>query len=125
MMVFVNAVYKEGKCSKAYAEGLIKMLSCICPHICEEMWSILGHNDTIAYEPWPTYDEAKTVDDCVEVAVQVNGKLRATVMLPMNCDKDEAIAIAKADEKVQAAIEGKTIVKEISVPNKIVNIVVK
>ena len=125
MMVFVNAVYKEGKCKREYAEGLIKMLSCITPHIGEEIWSILGHNDTIAYEPWPTYDEAKTVDDCVEVAVQVNGKLRATVMLPLNCDKDEAIAIAKADEKVQAAIEGKTIVKEISVPNKIVNIVVK
>ena len=125
MMVFVNAVYKEGKCSRAYAEGLIKMLSCICPHIGEEMWQILGHSETIAYEPWPTYDEAKTVDDCVEVAVQVNGKLRATVMLPMNCDKDESIAIAKADEKVMMAIEGKTIVKEISVPNKIVNIVVK
>ena len=125
MMIFVNAVYKEGKCPREYAEGLVKMLSCICPHIGEEMWSILGHNDTIAYEPWPTYDESKTADDAVEVAVQVNGKLRATVMLPVNCDKDEAIAIAKADEKVQAAIEGKTIVKEISVPNKIVNIVVK
>ena len=125
MMIFVNAVYKEGKCPREYAEGLIKMLSCITPHIGEEMWSILGHNETIAYEPWPTYDEAKTADDSVEVAVQVNGKLRATVMLPVNCDKDEAIAIAKADEKVQAAIEGKTIVKEISVPNKIVNIVVK
>ena len=87
--------------------------------------SILGHNETIAYESWPTYDEAKTKDDSVEVAVQINGKLRATVMLPVNCDKDEAITIAKADEKVQAAIEGKTIVKEISVPNKIVNIVVK
>ena len=125
MMIFVNAVYKEGKCPRQYAEGIIKMLSCICPHIGEEMWSILGHNDTIAYEAWPTYDEAKTADDSVEVAVQVNGKLRATVMLPMNCSKDEAIAIAKADEKVSAAIEGKTIVKEISVPNKIVNIVVK
>ena len=125
MMIFVNAVYKEGKCPREYAEGLIKMLSCITPHIGEEMWSILGHNDTIAYEPWPTYDESKTADDSVEVAVQVNGKLRATVMLPVNCDKDEAIAIAKADEKVQTAIEGKTIVKEISVPNKIVNIVVK
>ena len=125
MMIFVNAVYKEGKCPREYAEGLVKMLSCICPHIGEEMWSALGHNDTIAYEPWPTYDESKTKDDSVEVAVQINGKLRATVMLPMNCDKDEAIAIAKADEKVKAAIEGKIIVKEISVPNKIVNIVVK
>jgi leucyl-tRNA synthetase len=125
MMIFVNAVYKEGKCPKAYAEGLIKMLSCICPHIGEELWSLLGHTDTIAYESWPTYDEAKTADDSVEIALQVNGKLRGTIMLPMNCSKDDAIAAAKADERIAAAIEGKTIVKEIAVPNKIVNIVVK
>ncbi|MBO5845134.1 MAG: leucine--tRNA ligase, partial [Clostridia bacterium] len=67
MMIFVNAVYKEGKCPKAYAEGFVKMLSCICPHIGEELWSVLGHNDTIAYESWPTYDESKTKDDTVEV----------------------------------------------------------
>ena len=125
MMIFVNAVYKEGKCPREYAEGLIKMLSCITPHIGEEMWQILGHSESIAYESWPTYDESKCADDEVEVAVQINGKLRATIMLPVNCDKDEAIAIAKKDEKVIAAIEGKTIIKEISVPNKIVNIVVK
>ena len=125
MMIFVNAVYKEGKCPKAYAEGIIKMLSCIAPHICEEMWSLLGHNDTIAYESWPTYDEAKTADDSVEVALQINGKLKGTIMLPVNCPKDDAIAAAKADERVAAAIEGKTIVKEIAVPNKIVNIVVR
>ncbi len=125
MMIFVNAVYKEGKCPRAYAEGLIKMLSCICPHIGEEIWEILGHDNTIAYEPWPTYDEAKTADDTVEVAVQINGKLRATVMLPVGCSKEDAIATAKADPKIAEQIEGKTIVKEISVPGKIVNIVVR
>ena len=125
MMIFVNAVYKEGKCPKDYAEGIIKMLSCIAPHICEEMWSLLGHNDTIAYESWPTYDESKTADDSVEVALQINGKLKGTIMLPVNCPKDDAIAAAKADERVAAAIEGKTIVKEIAVPNKIINIVVR
>ena len=125
MMIFINAVYKEGKCPKEYAEGFVKMLSCICPHIGEELWSVLGHDNTLAYEPWPKYDEAKTVDNTVEIAVQVNGKLKATIMLPMNCAKDDAIAAAKADERVAAAIDGKTIVKEISVPNKIVNIVVK
>ena len=125
MMIFVNAVYKEGKCPKAYAEGFVKMLSCICPHICEEMWSILGHSETIAFEPWPTYDDAKTADDELEIAVQINGKLKATIKLPVNCPKEEAIAIAKADERVASAIEGKTIVKEIAVPNKIVNIVVR
>ena len=125
MMIFVNAVYKEGKCPKAYAEGLIKMLSCICPHICEEIWSILGHTDTIAYESWPTYDEAKTADDTVEVIVQVNGKLKGKISVPVDTDKDEALALAKADEKVAYALEGKTVVKEIVIPNKIINIVVK
>ena len=125
MMIFVNAVYKEGKCPRAYAEGLVKMLSCICPHIGEEIWQILGHDNTIAYEPWPTFDEAKTADDTVEVAVQINGKLRATIMLPVGCSKEDAIATAKADPKIAEQIEGKTIVKEISVPGKIVNIVVR
>jgi leucyl-tRNA synthetase len=101
------------------------MLSCICPHIGEEIWQILGHDNTIAYEPWPTYDEAKTADDTVEVAVQINGKLRATIMLPVGCSKEDAIATAKADPKIAEQIEGKTIVKEISVPGKIVNIVVR
>jgi leucyl-tRNA synthetase len=101
------------------------MLSCICPHIGEELWQILGHEETIAYEPWPVYDEAKTADDEVEVAVQVNGKLKGTIALPLNCPKDDAIAAAKADERIASAIEGKTIVKEIAVPNKIVNIVIR
>ncbi len=125
MMIFVNAVYKEGKCPREYAEGLVKMLSCICPHIGEEIWQIMGHDNTIAYEPWPVYDESKTVDDSVEVAVQINGKLRATILLPVDCSKEDAIAMAKADPKIAEQIEGKTIVKEISVPGKIVNIVVR
>ena len=125
MMIFVNAVYKEGKCSKEYAEGLIKMLSCICPHIGEEIWSILGHENTIAYEPWPTYDEAKTADDTVEVVVQINSKVRGKISVSVDLPKDEVLAIAKADERVASAIDGKTVVKEIVVPNKIVNIVVK
>ena len=125
MMIFVNAVYKEGKCPKEYAEGLVKMLSCICPHIGEEIWAILGHDNTIAYECWPVYDEAKTADDVVEVIVQINGKLRGKICVPVDMSKDDVLAIAKADEKVSAAIENKNIVKEIVVPNKIVNIVVK
>ncbi len=125
MMIFVNAVYKEGKCPKTYAEGLIKMLSPICPHIGEEIWEQLGHTETIAYESWPTYDEAKTADDEIEVIVQINGKLRGKILVPVDMDKNEVLALAKADEKVAAAIEGKTVVKEIVVPNKIVNIVIK
>jgi len=125
MMIFVNAVYKEGKCPRAYAEGLIKMLSCVCPHIGEEMWSILGHEQTIAYESWPTYDEEKTADETVEVVLQINGKLRGKINMPLDLPAAEAIALAKADERIASAIEGKTVVKEIAVPNKIVNIVVR
>jgi leucyl-tRNA synthetase len=125
MMIFVNAVYKEGKCPKAYAEGLIKMLSPICPHIGEEIWEQLGHDNTIAYESWPTYDEAKTADDEVEVVVQINGKLKGKILVPVDMDKDEVLSLAKADEKVAETINGKTIVKEIVIPNKIVNIVVR
>ena len=125
MMIFINAVYKEGKCPKAYAEGMTKMLSCIAPHICEEMWSIFGHEGTIACESWPTYDEAKCVDDEVEIVLQINGKLRAKIKAPKDTPAADAIALAKADETIAAAIDGKTIVKEISVPNKIVNIVIR
>lgn len=125
MMIFVNAVYKEGKCPKAYAEGFVKMLSCISPHIGEELWQILGHNDTIAFEPWPTFDEAKTLDSSVEIAMQVCGKFKGTITLPADSPKEDVIAAVKANEKIATAIEGKTIVKEIFVPNKLVNIVVK
>lgn len=125
MMIFVNAVYKEGKCPKSYAESLIKMLSCICPHIGEELWSILGHNDTIAYEKWPEYDDSKTVDTAVEIAVQVNGKVKARLTIAVDEAKDEVISKAKADPTVAALMEGKNVVKEIYVPNKLVNIVVK
>jgi len=125
MMIFVNAVYKVGFCPKEYAEGLIKMLSCIAPHIGEELWEILGHDKTIAFEPWPTYDEAAIKEDTIEVGVQVNGKVKGTVVLAV--DEDNASAIAKAKEiyAVQKAIEGKTLVKEIYVKGRIVNLVVK
>lgn len=125
MMIFVNAVYKEGKCPKSYAEGLIKMLSCICPHIGEEIWSILGHDDTIAYEKWPEFDENKTVDDTVEIVAQVNGKLKCKLNIAADIEQADAIALAKADPKVAEAIEGKNIVKEIYVKGRLVNIVAK
>lgn len=125
MMIFVNAVYKEGKCPKRYAESLIKMLSCICPHIGEEIWSILGHDDTIAFEKWPEYDESKIADTSVEIAVQVNGKVKSRITIAVDEAKDEVIAKAKADPAIAALTEGKNIVKEIYVPNKLVNIVVK
>jgi leucyl-tRNA synthetase len=108
-----------------YISVLAKILSPFAPHLAEEIWSILGCEGLVSLAKWPEYDEAKTVDASIEVAVQINGKVRATVVLPLNCPKDEAIALAKADERISAAIEGKTVIKEIAVPNKIVNIVVK
>lgn len=125
MMIFVNAVYKKGSCPKEYAEGLIKMLSCITPHIGEEIWSILGHNDTIAFESWPVYDEAELVEESVEIVVQVNGKLKAKLMIPVDADKEAVFAMAFADEKVKETVDGKNIIKQIYVPNKLVNIVAK
>ena len=125
MMVFINELYKVGTCPKEYAEGFVKMLSCIAPHVCEEIWQVFGHNETIAYEPWPVYDEAKCVDNTIEMPVQINGKVRSVVMIAKDADKDSILAVVKADEKVAAAIDGKTIVKEIVVPGKIINIVVK
>ena len=124
MMIFMNEAVK-GTCPKEYAEGFIKMLSCICPHVGEEIWSILGHNDTIAYEKWPTFDEAALNEDTIEIGVQVNGKVKGVVELLKTEDKDSALAKAKAVDGVAKAIEGKTVVKEIYVPAKIVNIVVK
>ncbi|MBO4347354.1 MAG: leucine--tRNA ligase [Lachnospiraceae bacterium] len=124
MMIFMNEAVK-GTCPKEYAEGFIKMLSCICPHIGEEIWSVLGHDNTIAFESWPQFDEAALNEDTIEIGVQVNGKVKGVVELLKAEDKDSALAKAKAVDGVAKAIEGKTIVKEIYVPAKIVNIVVK
>jgi leucyl-tRNA synthetase len=125
MMIFVNEAYKAKTLYRPYAENLVKMLSCIAPHICEEMWQILGHDTTLAYEQWPTYDESKLVQSTVEIGVQVNGKLRAQITV--NKDEDDEVVKAKALEQpnIQTHTEGKNIVKIIFVKNKIVNIVAK
>ena len=125
MMIFMNAAYKAGKCPVSYKEGIVKMLSCICPHVGEEMWQILGHDTTIAYESWPTYDESLIKEDTVEIGVQVNGKVRGTVTLAVDEDQAEALKKAKEVPSVASFLDGKTVVKEIYVKGKIVNIVVK
>lgn len=127
MMSLVNEFYEKG-CNKADLRMLTIILNPFAPHITEEIWESLGfvHDGLLlAQETWPAYDEEKTIDNVIEVPVQVNGRLRATVTLPMDCDKEEAIRTAISDEKVATAIEGKNIVKQIVVPNKIINIVVK
>ncbi len=122
MMIFVNQLYKTGTCPKEYAEGFIKMLSCICPHVGEELWSVLGHDDTIAYEAWPQFIEELTVEDAVEIAVQINGKTKGVVKVSKDADKDTVLAAAKDAVKEKLT---PNIVKEIYVPGKIVNIVCK
>ena len=126
MMIFVNAVNKEEVFPKEYAEGFIKLLNPLCPHITEEIWSeVFGHKDTIAYEKWPTYDEKKLEDSEITIGVQVNGKLRGTISIPKDLSKEETEKKAKENENVIKFTEGHEIVKVIVIPGKIVNIVVK
>ena len=123
MMIFINEVYKVNKLPKKYAEGFTKLISCITPHIGEEMWEKLGHNNTIAYEAWPTYDESKLKKDTVKMAVSVNGKLRATIEVALDLSEEELKEIAFNEEGVKRHTEGKEIKKVIVVKNKIINIV--
>ena len=123
MMIFVNAVSKEEILPREYAEGFLKLLNPIAPHITEELWNVLGHDNTISYEPWPTYDESKTIDDEIELPVQVNGKLKTTVMISL--DEDESSIKEKVHSALEGKLDGKSIVKEIYVKNKIYNVVVK
>ena len=125
MMIFVNAATKEDTIPQEYAEGFVKLLSPVAPHISEEIWCRLGHNDTITYEAWPTYDEAKLVEDTVEIPVQINGKVRATVEIPVESTEEEVKNIVHENANIQTQLEGKNVVKEIYVKNKIYNIVVK
>ena len=125
LMIFINAVYKEEVFPKEYAEGFIKLLNPITPFITEEIWEKLGHSKTIANEPWPTYDNNKTIEDELEIGVQVNGKLRSTIQIKKDEEKEKVQAMALEDEKIKRHLEGKEIVKIIVVPNRIVNIVVK
>ena len=125
MMIFVNNCMKENIVPKNYAEGFLKLLNPVAPHITEELWNRLGHSNTISYESWPTYDEAKIQDDTIELPIQFNGKLRATIKIAKDLPKEEVEKSVKANERVKSLLEGKNIVKEIYVPNKIYNIVVK
>ncbi len=125
LMGLLNEIFAVGSLTKDELMTYIKLLSPVAPHLCEEINEKLGGKTMLAVSEWPEYDESKTIDATVELAVQINGKVRSTVKLPLDCPRDEALAAAKADERIAAAIAGKTIVKEITVPNKIINIVVR
>ena len=125
MMAFLNDVYEYGSLTQDELVTFIKLLNPFAPHLTEEMWSEMGGEGFLSLAKWPEYDEAKTVENNVEIAVQINGKLRSTITVAKTISKDDAILTAKNDVKIAEAINGKTIVKEIFVPGKIVNIVVK
>ena len=123
MMIFTNEAYKANSLYIPYMEGFIKMLSCIAPHIGEEIWEKLGHKGVIAYEKWPTFEDDKLIKNTVQIAIQVNGKLRGTVETNVDIGEEELKKLALDQEGVKKHIEGKEIKKIIIVKNKIVNIV--
>ncbi len=125
MMSLINEISDHGSLSSEQCKIFVKLLCPFAPHLCEEIWSSLGEKSLLSLSSWPEYDESKTVDAFVEIPVQICGKLRATVTVPTGSDKDTMLAAAKSDEKIASWIEGKTIIKEIVVPGKLVNIVVK
>ncbi|MCA8999443.1 MAG: class I tRNA ligase family protein, partial [Planctomycetaceae bacterium] len=125
MMEFVNVFTGADVRPKAAMESLVLILSPFAPHLAEELWQILGHTESLAYHPWPTWDESKLVESEIEIPVQVNGKLRAKIKIPADADQASMQSAAEADETVQGQLAGKTIVKVICVPKKMVNFVVK
>ncbi|MGN1473119.1 MAG: leucine--tRNA ligase [Eubacteriales bacterium] len=125
MMTYLNDVYDRGFIRRDELSVLTRLLCPFAPHVAEEMWERLGGKGFASLAEWPTYEEAKTVDATAELAVTVNGKVRGTIVVPVGASKEELLAAAKADTRVAASLEGKTIVKEIVVPGKIVNLVVK
>ena len=123
MMIFINSVNKEEVFPREYAEGFIKLLNPVAPHITEELWNYLGHTNTITYEKWPEYNETKIIDNEKEIPVQVNGKLKATIMISI--DEEESSVKEKAHKAIEDKLDGKQIIKEIYIKNKIYNVVVK
>ena len=125
MMSLINEIYAKGRISHKELETFLTLLNPFAPHITEELWEKAGFEDIIARAEWPSYDENKTVDDEIEIPVQINGKLKAVLKFAKDIDKDAAINAAKTDEKIAPLIDKKTIVKEIFVPGKMINFVIK
>ena len=125
LMSLLNEIYEAGKLTEKELSVFIRLLCPFAPHLCEEMWEQLGEKGFISLSEWPKYDEAKTVDKSIEIPIQINGKLRSVITVDAESPKESILETARADERVSSAIDGKTVVKEIYVPGKLVNIVVK
>ena len=124
LMEFTNAFTGRRSGPRSAMETFVLLLAPMAPHAAEELWQILGHNETLAYDPWPTYDPALLKDDEIEVPVQVNGKLRGRIIVPADADQRRWKRPRRADEKIAALLDGKTIKKVVVVPGKLVNFVV-
>ena len=125
MMEFTNFMSGQETRSRSVLETFVLLLNPFAPHIAEELWNALGHGSTLSYEPWPSYDPGLLVEDTVEVPVQFNGKLRSKIVVPANSDAAALEAAARADEIVQKNLDGKTVVKVVAVPGRMVNFVVR
>ncbi|HHD3580216.1 TPA: class I tRNA ligase family protein, partial [Streptococcus pyogenes] len=126
LMVFVNAANKEDKLFSDYAKGFVQLIAPFAPHLGEELWQALtASGESISYVPWPSYDKSKLVENDVEIVVQIKGKVKAKLVVAKDLSREELQEVALANEKVQAEIAGKDIIKVIAVPNKLVNIVIK
>ncbi|HOC70921.1 MAG TPA: class I tRNA ligase family protein, partial [Candidatus Hydrogenedentes bacterium] len=125
MMEFVNSALKAETLDQSSAERFALVLAPFAPHIAEELWARLGHTGSLAYEPWPDYDESLLVENTMEIPVQVLGKLRGKIEVPTDSTRESVLEAAKADPKIASCLQGKTIIKEIYVPGKMVNLVVK
>ena len=123
MMEFVNFFTKQKQRPQPLMEQFVLLLSPFAPHITEELWKLLGHNESLAYEPWPQFDESLTVDAANEVPIQIKGKIKSKIMVPSGTSKDDLEKLALADEKIVEALDGLTVRKVIVVPDKLVNIV--
>lgn len=125
MMTLINQIYDKGSITRGELKTFLTLLNPFAPHVTEEMWETLAFDGLLAEAEWPTYDEAKCVDETVEIAVQVNGKIKARLNIPTHAEQDEVLAIAKANDRVADAVAGKTVVKELYIKGRLVNIVVK
>jgi leucyl-tRNA synthetase len=123
MMVFVNEANKAETIPASFAEGFVKLVSPLAPHLAEELWEKLGHSGTVTYEAWPSFDESKLVDDEVEIVLQLNGKVKAKRMVSKDATREQLEELAMQDEQFAAELAGKTVRKVIAVPGKLVNIV--
>ena len=125
MMEFTNFFFKSEVRPREAMEKFVLLLSPLAPHLAEELWQMLGHSETLAYESWPTWNEEFIREDVVEIPVQINGKLRGRIQVATGLDQSALAAAAQADPKVQELLQGKTVIKAVVVPGRMVNYVVK